>query len=56
MAGGCFRIEKISANCFDYYVLAGSEEEALSPQSKPRYTARAHIDGATGTCPNDLSV
>jgi hypothetical protein len=56
MSGGCFRVEQVSANCFDYYVLAGSEAEALAPGEKPRYTARAHIDGLPDTCPDELSV
>ncbi len=56
MSGGCFRVEQVSANCFDYYALASSTEEALKPSDKPRYTARAHIEGAPDTCPVDLSV
>ena len=56
MSGGCFRVEQLSANCFDYYALASSTEEALIPSDKPRYTARAHIEGAPDTCPVDLSV
>jgi hypothetical protein len=56
MNGGCFRVEQVSANCFDYFVLASSTGEALFPTEKPRYTARAHIEGVADTCPDDLSV
>ncbi len=56
MAGGCFRVEKIGGNCFDYFAIASSVEEALTPTEKPRYTARAHIDGLPDTCPDELSV
>jgi hypothetical protein len=56
MSGGCFRVEQVSANCFDYYVVAGSETEALGPNDKPRYTARAHVLGLPDTCPDELSV
>ena len=56
MSGGCFRVEQVSANCFDYYALASSTDEALTPTDKPRYTARAHIEGVPDTCPVDLSV
>ena len=56
MEGGCFRIERLSQNCFDYFALADSEEEALNPSGKPRYTARAAIDGAPSTCPDELAV
>jgi hypothetical protein len=56
MSGGCFRVEQVSANCFDYYAVAGSTSEALTPSDKPRYTARASIDGVPETCPDELSV
>ena len=56
MAGGCFRVEIIGSNCFDYFAVASSVEEALTPTGKPRYTARAHVDGVPDTCPDDLSV
>lgn len=56
MSGGCFRVEQVSANCFDYFALAGSTTEALTPQGKPRYTARASIEGVPETCPDELSV
>jgi hypothetical protein len=56
MSGGCFRVEQISANCFDYLALAGSTTEALTPSDKPRYTARASIDGIPETCPDELAV
>jgi hypothetical protein len=56
MSGGCFRVEQVSANCFDYFALAGSTTEALNPAEKPRYTARASIEGIAETCPDELSV
>ena len=56
MSGGCFRVEQVSANCFDYLAVAGSTEEALKPSDKPRYTARAFIVGTPDTCPDELSV
>jgi hypothetical protein len=56
MSGGCFRVEQVSVNCFDYYVVAGSETEALGAGTEPRYTARAHVKGLPDTCPDELSV
>jgi hypothetical protein len=56
MSGGCFRVEQVSANCFDYFAVATSTTEALTPSDQPRYTARASIDGAPETCPDELSV
>jgi hypothetical protein len=56
MTGGCFRVERLSENCFDYLALASSEQEALTPTDKPRYTARAFIEGKPSTCPDEVSV
>ncbi len=56
MSGGCFRVEQLSANCFDYLALASSPTEALTPSDTPRYTARASIDGIPETCPDELAV
>lgn len=56
MTGGCFRIERVSENCFDYLAQAASEQEALAPKEKPRYTARAFIEGKPSTCPDEVSV
>lgn len=56
MRGGCFRIEQVNSNCFDYLVEASSTAEALSPPGTPTYTARAHIEGTADTCPDELAV
>jgi hypothetical protein len=56
MSGGCFRVEQVSANCFDYYAAATSTTEALTPSDKPRYTARASLVGIPETCPDELAV
>ncbi len=56
MSGGCFRVEQVSANCFDYLALASSTAEALTPSDQPRYTARASIEGIPETCPDELAV
>jgi hypothetical protein len=56
MIGGCFRVEKTGANCFDFYVQAQAKNGAAPDVKKPRYVARASADGADGTCPVDLQV
>ena len=56
LSGGCFRVEKIGSNCFDFLVAAQSSEEALDPQAKPSYTARGSITGIASTCPDPLQV
>ncbi|MCA0434665.1 MAG: hypothetical protein LCH46_15580 [Proteobacteria bacterium] len=56
LVGGCFRVEMIGRNCFDFLVAAASSEEALDPKARPQYTARGSIDGAPSTCPDPLQV
>lgn len=56
MAGGCFRIEKTGANCFDFYSMSATINDTPAADKKPRYVARASADGATGTCPVELQV
>lgn len=55
MSGGCFRVEQLSANCFDYYFAAGSTAETEKSVPGASYTARAHIVGKPDTCPVALS-
>ena len=56
MTGGCFRIVRVSANCFDFYAAADSTEEALGPEKRSDYTARGAVDGLASTCPDELQV
>lgn len=56
MAGGCFRIEKIGANCFDFYSVSKGLNDAPRVDEKPRYVARASTDGSEGTCPTELQA
>jgi hypothetical protein len=56
MTGGCFRIERYGANCFDFYGVSQSMNDPAPAQKKPRYVARASVDGAEGTCPVELQV
>jgi len=56
MEGACFRIEQIGANCFDFLAAADTQEQALTPHSNPRYTARGYVIGRTQTCPDELQA
>jgi hypothetical protein len=56
MAGGCFRVEKSDANCFDFYSMSATMDDAPATDKKPRYVARASADGVEGTCPVALQV
>lgn len=49
--GGCFRVRKVSYNCFEFYFDTRTEEEARqSTESNPRWTARAWRTDRVSTC------
>lgn len=50
--GGCFRVRRVSANCYEFYFQARSEAEAADPDNarKPSWTARAWRTDALATC------
>lgn len=56
MTGGCFSIVQVSANCFDFYAAADSEQQALEAVPRADYTARGAVQGAPSTCPDELQV
>lgn len=56
MAGGCFRVQKVGANCFEFYVLSPTVNDPLPADKKPQYVARASADGVDGVCPVALQV
>lgn len=47
--GGCFRVMQSGDNCYEFYFVARSEEEAKTPRS-PDWSARAWISSRTSTC------
>lgn len=50
-AGGCFRVQQIGANCFEFYFVARTEEKAPGPPDRePSWTARAWIADHESTC------
>jgi hypothetical protein len=55
--GGCFKVTKVSANCFEFYFLTSSEREAALPDpGKPSWTARGWHKGVPATCDDKPSV
>jgi hypothetical protein len=56
IAGGCFRIIKISANCFDYYTASAEVPNSSTPIEPLYYTARGHTAHSPSTCPTDLQT
>ena len=49
--GGCFRVRRLSANCFTFYFQARSEAEVARPEpGKPAWTARGWRIDQPATC------
>lgn len=56
-SGGCYRVHKVSNNCFEFYFAARTVEQAQSdPRDKPSWTARAWVRGETSTCAENVGV
>ena len=49
LTGGCFRVLKTSANCFEFYFVARNEYEAARPRD-PDWAAQGWFDGESSTC------
>lgn len=55
--GGCFRVMTSGSNCYEFYFVARSEEQARGPEpGTPSWTARGAIEGSPAACPDDASV
>ncbi len=48
-SGGCFRVKRSGSNCFEFYFVARTTEEAKTPRS-PDWTARGWRADARSTC------
>jgi hypothetical protein len=56
-AGGCFRVSRSSANCFEFYFAARTEETAPGPEgSSPQWTARGSVSGDSAACQDGANV
>lgn len=58
VTGGCFRVQKISANCFEFYFQTRDEAAAAEPDKhgQPTWTAQAWRTSALSTCKERPSV
>jgi hypothetical protein len=51
ITGGCFRVTRHSANCYEFYFVATKESEAAADLPKtPRWTARGWDKSKAATC------
>jgi hypothetical protein len=56
-AGGCFQVRRRGSNCFEFFFVAPTEEEALKSQAaKPQWTARAWVQDQPSTCKEEQDV
>lgn len=56
-SGGCYRVQKVSENCFEFYFAARTVEQAQSePSGKPSWTARGWVKGEPQTCGENVGV
>lgn len=54
-AGGCFRVARVSANCFEFF-FATRTEEAAPGGPTPQWTARGSVNGEASACQDAESV
>ncbi len=55
--GGCYRVMRVDTNCYEFYFVSRTEEQAPGPNDgKPRWTARGAIQGQTSACRDEPSV
>ncbi|MDX2257788.1 MAG: hypothetical protein NW205_02620 [Hyphomicrobiaceae bacterium] len=55
--GGCYRVTRVGQNCYEFYFVTRTEEEAASrPSDKPSWTARGWHQGEPASCREGASV
>ncbi len=57
-SGGCFRVHRLSVNCFEFYFQARDEDAAadIRRRGKPSWTARAWRTDQLSTCEDRPTV
>lgn len=55
-AGGCYRVRQVTGNCFEFYFVARTEDQAKADPKSPSWTARGSIVGKPGVCAEQHSV
>jgi hypothetical protein len=54
--GGCFRVHKVGSNCYEFYFVARTEEQARKDPKEPDWTARAWLEDEPSTCKERISA
>ena len=50
LSGGCFRVVRLGANCYELYALSMSDDAAPGPQAGTSWNGRMWRDDASPTC------
>lgn len=53
--GGCFRVMRSGENCYEFYFVARTEDEARTPRS-PDWSARGWLSTSSATCTDGANV
>lgn len=53
--GGCFRVMRSGANCFEFYFISRTEEQVRTP-GEPDWTARGWLSTSDPTCTEGSTV
>jgi len=56
--GGCYRVARVDANCYEFYFVSRTEAAAPGPPGggKPSWTARGALQGKPSACRDAPSV
>lgn len=55
--GGCYRVRQVSANCYEFYFVSRTEQQAAQQQfGQPAWTARAAVADRDPTCSEKPTV
>lgn len=55
-AGGCYRVHRESENCYEFYFVARTQEQAEHNPRPPSWTARGSVEGKSPTCTDGAAV
>ena len=56
--GGCYQVARVGSNCFEFYFIARTKQQAEKPEdrTKPSWTARAWLSQNEPTCEDESFV
>ena len=54
--GGCYRVTRRGANCFEFYFVARDDKQAERGPGQPSWTAQAWVKGQPETCKEEPTV